>query len=61
MFMERLPAKNDDRNAALARSLADIKTNVDKERAYFADPKNVAAFTARRAANQTDEKFCWKS
>lgn len=61
MFMDRLPAKNGDRNAALVRSLADIKTNVDKERAYFADPKNVAAFAARRKANQTDEKFCWKS
>jgi hypothetical protein len=61
MFMDRLPAKSGDRNAALTRSLADIKVNAEKERAYFADPKNVAAFTAQRKTNQMDEKFCWKS
>lgn len=61
MFMDRLPAKSNDRNAALTRSLADIKVNAEKERAYFADPKNVATFTAQRKTNQMDEKFCWKS
>jgi hypothetical protein len=61
MFMDRLPAKSGDRNAALTRSLADIKVNAEKERAYFADPKNVATFAAQRKSNQMDEKFCWKS
>jgi hypothetical protein len=61
MFMDRLPAKSSDRNAALARSLADIKVSAEKERAYFADPKNVATFAAQRKTNQMDEKFCWKT
>jgi len=61
IFMDRLPAKGGDRNAALTRSLADIKTGAEKERAYFADAKNVATFTAQRKTNQMDEKFCWKS
>lgn len=61
IFMDRLPAKTSDRNAALARSLADIKVSAEKERAYFADPKNVATFAAQRKTNQMDEKFCWKS
>jgi hypothetical protein len=61
MFMDRLPAKGNDRNAALARSLADIKVGAEKERIYFADPKNAATFAAQRKTNQMDEKFCWKS
>jgi hypothetical protein len=61
MFMDRLPAKGGDRNAALARSMAGIKSNAEKERAYFADPKNLASFMAQRKTSQMDEKFCWKS
>lgn len=61
IFMERLPAKGGDKNAALTRSITDIKAGAEKERAYFADAKNVASFTAQRKTNQMDEKFCWKS
>lgn len=61
IFLDRLPAKSRDRNAALARSLAVIKVNAEKERAHFANPKNVATFAAQRKTHQMDEKFCWKS
>jgi len=36
------------------------KERVAKERAYFEDAKNVAAFLAARKQNDADAKFCWK-
>ena len=56
-----MPAKPGERPENYKRGLATIKDNAAKERAYFDDPKNVAAFAARRKAKQTDEMFCWKS
>ena len=60
MFMERLPAKNPDRKAALQRAIESAKANAAKERAHFSDAANVAKFSAERASNGMDEKFCWK-
>jgi hypothetical protein len=39
----------------------EARVNAETERAYFADPKNVATFAAQRKTNRMDEKFCWKS
>ena len=61
MFMDRLPAKPGDRAENHKRALAEAKERAAKERAYFADPKNVAEFAASRARNDMDAKFCWKS
>ena len=52
------------RRALLAVAASDqiraARQNVDKEQAYFADPKHVADFYATRGRNEADVKFCWK-
>ena len=37
-----------------------IRDNAAKERAYLQDPANAAKLRADRAANGTDDKYCWK-
>ena len=60
MFMAQLPALPGDRGENHKRALAGIKDNAAKERGYFEDAKNVAAFNEKRKANEADAKFCWK-
>jgi hypothetical protein len=60
MFMARLPALPGDRAENHKRALANAKERAAKERAYFADAKNVEAFYATRKRNDMDAKFCWK-
>jgi hypothetical protein len=60
MFMPRLPGKPGERSENYKRGLATIKDNAAKERAYFDNPQNVAAFLERRKANDADGQFCWK-
>jgi len=60
IFMERLPARSADRAAALAQSIRAVKSNAEKERAYFDDPKNAASFAEARNKNEADAKYCWK-
>ncbi|TMI99807.1 MAG: cytochrome-c oxidase [Alphaproteobacteria bacterium] len=60
IFMERIPAKDGDRRAALQRAVANVREMAGKERAYLSDPNNVAQMRDSRARNGTDEKFCWK-
>jgi hypothetical protein len=60
VFMPQLPARAADRKAALARAVADARTNAEKERAFFEDAKNVESFRAARRKNEMDEKYCWK-
>jgi hypothetical protein len=59
MFMDRAPALPGDRAANHARALANAKERAAKEKAYFADAKNAADFTAARKRNEADAKFCW--
>jgi len=61
IFMERLPAKQKDRKAALRDAVASIRASAAKESAYLRDPKNAAEMRTTRAKNQMNEKFCWKS
>ena len=60
MFMARAPALPGDRAANHKHALANAKDRAAKERAYFADAKNAAAFYATRKRNEADIKFCWK-
>jgi hypothetical protein len=60
MFMDSVPALPGDRAANHARALANAKERAAKEKAYFADAKNAAEFTAARKRNEADVKFCWK-
>jgi hypothetical protein len=60
MFMARAPALPGDRADNHKRALANAKERAAKERAYFADAKNAAAFYATRKRNEMDAKFCWK-
>lgn len=60
MFMDRAPALSGDRAANHQRALGNAKDRAAKEKAYFADAKNVAEFMAARKRNEADAKFCWK-
>ena len=60
MFMAQAPALPGDRAENHKRALADAKERAAKERAYFADAKNVETFYATRKRNEMDVKFCWK-
>lgn len=60
MFMDRAPALPGDRAANHQRALANAKERAAKEKAYFADAKNVAEFMAARKRNEADAKYCWK-
>jgi hypothetical protein len=59
MFMDRLPALAGDRAANHKKALAAAKQRAAKERSYFDDANNRAAFYAARKKNETDVKFCW--
>jgi hypothetical protein len=60
IFMDRFTARPGDRGENLARAIRAARQNVDKEQAYFADPKHVADFYATRSRNEAEVKFCWK-
>jgi hypothetical protein len=60
IFLPQVPALPGDRNENLQRALADLKANVAKERDYLARPENIAQLKQQRAANGTDQKYCWK-
>ena len=60
MFMDRAPALPGDRAANHQRALANAKERAAKEKAYFAEAKNVAEFMASRKRTEADAKFCWK-
>lgn len=60
IFMERLPVRAADRKAALAEAVAAARASLDKERAYLADPANVAKLKADRLSNGMDGMYCWR-
>jgi len=60
IFMDRFTAKPGDRGENLKLAIRTAHQSVDKEQAYFADPKHAADFYATRSRNEADVKFCWK-
>jgi hypothetical protein len=60
MFIERIPALPGDRAGNHRKAIANARARAAKERAYFDDPRNLAAFTDARKRNEADIKFCWK-
>ena len=60
MFMARAPALPGDRAENAKRAVANAKERAAKERGYFEDAKNHAAYYATRQRNEADVKFCWK-
>jgi hypothetical protein len=60
LFLPQIPARPGDRQENLKKALVELKANLDKERAYMQKPENAASFRLQRAANDADQKFCWK-
>ena len=60
IFLSQLPARSADRATLLDQSIAGLKANAAKERAFLEDPANLAGFKAMRRENEMDEKFCWQ-
>jgi hypothetical protein len=60
IFLSQLPARSGDRAALLDQSIAGLKANAAKERAFLEDPANLAGFKATRQQNEMDERFCWQ-
>lgn len=59
IFLEQLPARRGDRRANLVRSIAGLRDEVAKERAYLSDPKKVSAIRAARKENGAESRYCW--
>jgi hypothetical protein len=59
-FAQQLPAKPGDREANLKTAIALLRSNAQKEKAYFSDPKTVQEFNAKRAQNDVPAQFCWQ-
>lgn len=59
VFMEKLPALPGDRTQNLQKSIQSLKENVQKQRQYFDDPKNLKDFNNTRKENHVAEQFCW--
>ena len=60
MFMARAPALPGDRAENQKRAVQNAKERAAKERGYFEDAKNRAAFYATRQQSEADDRFCWK-
>lgn len=52
-------AKGSDRTALLAQAIADIRTAMEQEVAYLAEPANVVQLEASRRENGVPEQYCW--
>lgn len=59
VFIEQLPARSPDRQAALERALRAARESAAKEIAFLDDPKKREAFLATRKTNHADEMYCW--
>lgn len=59
VYLEKLPARMPDRDAALKKAVAKMKEYAAKEALYLSDPGNVAKLKATRTQNGADERFCW--
>lgn len=54
-----LPAATDDRNAALAEAVNQLREDATKRKAQLDDPAGVAGLQAARDAVHAHERFCW--
>jgi hypothetical protein len=59
VFMENLPALPGDRTQNLKKSIQGLKENVQKQRQYFDNPKNLEDFNKSRKENHVPEQYCW--
>lgn len=57
--MERFAALPGSRSENAKQAIGHALERAAKERAYFADNKNVESFYATRKANEAGIKFCW--
>lgn len=60
IFLPQIPARSNDRDAALAAALRNLQAGAEKERAYLQDARTRSEFLATRKRNGADERFCWK-
>ncbi|KMK50840.1 hypothetical protein RO21_09665 [[Actinobacillus] muris] len=60
LFLAQLPSKQPDRKKALAQSEKALDKNFQESENYLKDPKKKADFLAKRKAENTDARFCWK-
>lgn len=60
LLLPQIPARPGDRKENYQKALADLLAQVKRERDYLAVPENVGKLKAARAANDADQKFCWK-
>lgn len=61
LYLDQLPARGADRKALLAAAIAKARDNLEKERNYLADPRNLQTLKEGRAKNEADAKFCWNN
>lgn len=60
LLLPQIPARAGDRKENYQKALAELLAQVKRERDYLAVPENVGKLKAARAANDADQKFCWK-
>ncbi|MDX2202245.1 MAG: hypothetical protein NW223_05805 [Hyphomicrobiaceae bacterium] len=60
IFLDRVPARGPDRKALLGKALSAIAAQIEKERAYLADPANRKRFREDRLSSETDSRYCWR-
>ncbi|WP_297881751.1 cytochrome-c oxidase [uncultured Campylobacter sp.] len=58
IFSDKFPSMASDRKAALKEVIEKFKADQQKQKQYFADPKNRADYIAERKKYRTDERFC---
>ncbi len=61
VHLDQLPARGTDRKALLAAAIAKARDNLEKERSYLADPRNLQTLKEGRAKTEADAKFCWSN
>ena len=54
-----LPAASEDRNAALAQAVDQLRDDAKKRKAMLEDPAALAELQAARATIHAHERFCW--
>ena len=60
IFLETIPARPGDRRSHLARSLRELRAEVEEEAAALGKPEEVAKRVAARREAEAEEKYCWK-
>ena len=60
IFIETIPARPGDRRSLLARSVRELRTEVEEEAAALGRPEEAAKRAAARREAEADDKYCWK-